>query len=124
MASSSSSRPLNSLEITLHRMILNCKDETATQGDIDGISASKQEKENAINFLLQTGMIKVLKEERTSKILYKGVKVKDAKSKASMDKETQAVLSLIEEAKNEGDYLSHFSLIDSQSSHRNLDKDH
>ncbi|KAG8771075.1 hypothetical protein FRC16_006120, partial [Serendipita sp. 398] len=97
MASSSSSRPLNSLEITLHRMILNCKDETATQGDIDGISASKQEKENAINFLLQT----VLKEERTSKILYKGVKVKDAKSKASMDKETQAVLSLIEEAKNE-----------------------
>ncbi|KAG8845381.1 34-kDa subunit of RNA polymerase III (C) [Serendipita sp. 411] len=83
-------------------MILNCKDETATQGDIDVISASKQEKENAINFLLQTGMIKVLKEERTSKILYRGVKVKDAKSKASMDKETRAVLSLIEEAKNEG----------------------
>lgn len=83
-------------------MILACRNETANASDLENIAANKSEKESAINFLISVGMIKLLKEDKTGKLLYKGVQVKEAKSKSSMDKDTQAVLALIEEAKNEG----------------------
>ncbi|PVF99480.1 hypothetical protein CPB86DRAFT_774285 [Serendipita vermifera] len=98
----SSSRALNSLEISIHRMIIGCKDEIATQADIEGINTSKEERANALNFLLSAGMVKLLQIEGSKKVVYKGIRQKEAKSKTALDKDVQSVLEQIEESKNEG----------------------
>ncbi|KIM30034.1 hypothetical protein M408DRAFT_7914 [Serendipita vermifera MAFF 305830] len=72
------------------------------QNDIDTINAPKHEKQTAINYLLAAGMLKLLKDDKSNKIFYRAINVKEAKNKSTLDKDTQLVLEYIEESQREG----------------------
>ncbi|KAI0057324.1 hypothetical protein BV25DRAFT_1995044 [Artomyces pyxidatus] len=105
MASSSTSRKLSKLETKLHQAVLHSS-KPLLQKDIDALAPDPPTRTAAVNFLLGSGMIKLMKDS-AGQLSYRAVLKEEMDIKKGMSGEENMVLSHIQAVGNQGIWTKH-----------------
>ncbi|KAJ3557046.1 hypothetical protein NM688_g1683 [Phlebia brevispora] len=101
-----SGRKLNSLEQKIHQSALSAGDKKITQREVDALAPDIAARTAALNFLLSTGMLKLLKGD-DGKLQYRAVVKEELDVKKDLSNEEALVLSHIQAAGTEGIWTKH-----------------
>ncbi|KZT22961.1 hypothetical protein NEOLEDRAFT_1137326 [Neolentinus lepideus HHB14362 ss-1] len=102
----SAGRALHALERKLHQAAVSSPNHTLSQKDVDALAPDPPSRTDAINFLLKTGMLRLMKEPKGGNA-YRAVLKKELDVKKDMSGEEAMVLSHIQAAGNEGIWTKH-----------------
>ncbi|GJJ15272.1 hypothetical protein Clacol_009548 [Clathrus columnatus] len=97
-------RPLNAFEQKIHKAAISNEKKVITQKEIDALVADVNVRAGAINFLLATGMLKMMQGDEIS---YRAVAKKEMEIKKEMTGDESMVLSHIQDAGNRGIWTKH-----------------
>ncbi|KAI0360393.1 hypothetical protein OH77DRAFT_1516896 [Trametes cingulata] len=104
-----SARRLNALERKLHQAALLKNDKTITPKELESLAPDSTARLSAVNFLLGTGLLVVLKGEN-AQILYRAVSQEELNLKKGLNDEEALVLDRIRAAGNEGIWTKHIKV--------------
>ncbi|KIJ45899.1 hypothetical protein M422DRAFT_59678 [Sphaerobolus stellatus SS14] len=99
-------RPLNASEQKIHQACLASDKKTLTQKEVDTLVPDGNSRVAAINFLLGTGLFKML-QDANRQISYKAVAKKEMEIKKEMGGDESMVLSHIQASGNQGIWTKH-----------------
>ncbi|KAF8516445.1 RNA polymerase Rpc34 subunit-domain-containing protein [Hysterangium stoloniferum] len=99
-------RPLNAIEQKIHLACSSNAKKTLSQKEIDALVPDVNVRIGAINFLLSTGMVKMMQDEG-KQISYKAVAKKEIEIKKEMGGDENMVLNHIQSSGNEGIWTKH-----------------
>ncbi|KIM92356.1 hypothetical protein PILCRDRAFT_810404 [Piloderma croceum F 1598] len=102
-----SGRKLNPTELKLHQSALADPQKTLTARETESLVPDANARTAAINFLLGTGLLKVLKGSGDNVSSYRAVTKKELEIKKDMSGEENMVLSHIQASGNEGIWTKH-----------------
>ncbi|KAL5513037.1 RPC34 [Sanghuangporus vaninii] len=104
---SAKSRKLNAVEQKIHQAFLSANNMTLTQNQVDAVEPDQKKRMDAINFLLATGLIRVLVDGKGSISAYRAVGKKEVEAKKDLAQEELLVLNHIQASGNEGIWTKH-----------------
>ncbi|EPQ51929.1 hypothetical protein GLOTRDRAFT_123048 [Gloeophyllum trabeum ATCC 11539] len=102
----SGGRPPNALERKLHQAAVGSANHTLSQKEVDALAPDASARVSAINFLLGTGMLRLMKDGKGNNV-YRAVLKKELEVKKDMSGEEAMVLGHIQAAGNEGIWTKH-----------------